>query len=407
MTGRAGRSRPRLGRVMWVLMGTFLVSCAGFYLTLPFLAVVYTAQFGLTPGQAGLVLGAIPLADLTAGLVGGPLSDRIGRRFAMVLGLALQAAGFLACAWVRSLPLLIGAGALLGAGGGLFGPAARAAIATLAPSTAARTTAFAMRGIFAGIGMIIGPLLGVLLLGSPLWFFGVAAALHGALALALPVLLPARGRYDPPAPATGNVFPRMLHNLPFIWFSIAAAAIWSLDAQVMTTLPLRVAELTGSAGAMGPLATLNSVLAVTLQVPVNRRLLHRLHPLHAMAVGTLLCGAGLVSVAWARGLVHFAGSVLLIALGQTLYVPTVDTMVSGFAHGQAMGSFFGIATLVWGLGAGAGSVLGTQAVTVARSLALPGLPWYLFGLLALVTAAGVLSLRRWPVLRTAGEQSRP
>lgn len=359
-------SRLRFGRSMWVLLASFVVQHAGFYLAMPFLAVIFTQQFGLTPGQAGLVLAAISVAYQVAGVIGGPLSDRIGRRLSMVLGLSLQAAGFLAYAWVRPLPALLAVATLVGGGGGLFAPAARAGIAALATGENERTTAFSLRGIAANIGMSIGPLLGALLLGRPWLFFGTAAALHGALALVLPLLLPAGCEGGACAAGTGSVIRRALRNAPFVLFSLAAVVIWSLDAQLVTALPLRVAEMTGNPRAIGPLATLNSVLIIVLQVPVSTWLLRWLHPMSALALGVALIGGGLASVAWAGSLIHLSGSIALIALGQMLYGPTIDSTVSTFAGGEAVGTFFGLATLVWGLGTAAGNVLGGQAMLWAR-----------------------------------------
>lgn len=177
--------------------------------------------------------------------------------------------------------------------------------------------------------------------------------------------------------------------------------MWSLDAQMTTALPLRVAELTGNPRAVGPLSTLNSLLIIFLQVPISVWLLRRLHPLNAMAAGILLTGAGLASVAWAGGPVHLAGSVAIIALGQMLYVPTIDSTVSTFARGESIGAFFGLATLVWGLGTATGNLVGGQAMAAAGRLGSPGLPWFLFAGLAVVAAIGLAVLRRWPAMRAA------
>lgn len=382
-----GRGLPKFDRSMWALLGSFLIQHAGFYLALPFLAIIFTQQFGLTPGQTGMILGTISLSYQVAGVIGGPLSDRIGRRIAMVAGLLLQAAGFLAFIWVRSVPGLAGAAIMVGIGGGLFAPAARAGIAVLASGDEERTTAFSARGIAANIGMSIGPLLGALLMGRPVLFFGAAAAFHAVVGLALPLFLPPGCEQGACSTGTGGAILRAFRNFPFVLFSLAAAMIWLLDAQMITALPLKVAALTGSPKAVGPLSTFNSLLIILLQVPISTWLLRRMHPMNAMAAGIALTGAGLASVAWAQGFFHLGGSVALIALGQMLYVPTIDSTVSTFARGESMGSFFGIATLVWGLGTGAGNLIGGQAVAVADRLARPSLPWFLFGGLAVSAAA--------------------
>lgn len=396
-----GGPLPRFGRSMWALLGSFLVQHTGYYLALPFLALICTQEYGLTADQAGLVLGGISLAYQIAGVVGGPLSDRIGRRLAMVVGQALQAGGFLAFAWVRPLPALLAAGVVLGAGVGLYAPAARAGIAALATGERERTTAFSMRGITANIGMSIGPLVGALLLGRPVLFFGAAAAFQAALAVALPLALPAGCERGACTVGAAGAIGRALRNLPFVLFSLVAVLIWALDAQMVTAVPLRVAELTGNPRSVGPLATFNSLLIIFLQVPVSTWLLRRLHPLSAMAAGILLTGAGLASIAWAGSFLHLGGSVALIALGQMLYVPTIDSTVSTFARGEAIGTFFGLATLVWGLGTATGNLVGGRAIAAARRLGSPALPWLLFAGISVGAALGLAMLRRWPAMRAS------
>lgn len=390
---------PKFDRPMWVLLGSFLIQHTGYYLALPFLAAVFNGQFGLTAGQAGLVLGAISLAYQISGVVGGPMSDRFGRRLTMVVGLVLQTGGFLLYAGVRTLPLLLAAGGLIGVGGGLFAPAARAGIAALATHEAERTTAFSIRGIAANIGMSIGPLLGALLIGNPYLFFGAAAAFHAVLAIGLPFFLPAGCEGGACARGVGGAILRALKSLPFVLFSLAVVFVWALDAQMTTALPLRVSELTGSMTAIGLLATFNSILIIFLQIPISTRLLRRLHPLTSLSAGVILMGAGLASIAWGSKFWHLAASVSVLALGQMFYVPTIDITVAIFAKGESIGSFFGIATLVWGLGTALGNLGGGQAVAVARSTDTPALPWYLFAAVGVITGIGILVLRRWTPMR--------
>src|SRR4029077_12752828 len=81
---------------------------------LPFLVIYLHDVRGFSLGVAGLVVAMSAAAQLTAGLVAGPLVDRIGPRIVLGAGLVMQSVGFGLFPLVRS-PWQ--ASALLGIGG--------------------------------------------------------------------------------------------------------------------------------------------------------------------------------------------------------------------------------------------------------------------------------------------------
>src|ERR1700750_731021 len=79
-----------LPRAAWVIYaGTFVNRFGSFVLT--FLVLVLTRR-GFSPAQAGLAAAAYGVGSLGAGIVGGQLADRIGRRGTIVLSMFSSAA---------------------------------------------------------------------------------------------------------------------------------------------------------------------------------------------------------------------------------------------------------------------------------------------------------------------------
>lgn len=76
----------------------------------------WAGLFAVGQGSVQLTFSAFVVAFGGAQMFYGPLSDRHGRRFLLLLGFALAALGSLACALATSLPLLIAARALQGVG---------------------------------------------------------------------------------------------------------------------------------------------------------------------------------------------------------------------------------------------------------------------------------------------------
>ncbi|GAU68693.1 putative drug transporter [Streptomyces sp. NBRC 110611] len=100
--------------------------------------------------------------------VAGRLGDLYGRRRMLTLGLALFAATAALCALAPSLPLLVAARTLQGAGGALIMPAGLALLTNVCPPEhAPRTTGRALG--LAGLGTVCGPVLGGALADSVSW----------------------------------------------------------------------------------------------------------------------------------------------------------------------------------------------------------------------------------------------
>ncbi len=393
----------RLNRSMGVLLTTILLFHAGWYMLLPFLAVLLTSRRGLTPSQAGLVLAAHSFTLLTGSLVGGWLADRFGRRLTLVAGIGLRALGIAALGLVAGLPMLLGAAAVAGVGGGLYVPAAKAAIATLAEK-GNREQAFSLRGIAANLGVSTGPVLGGLLVGGPMpVLFGASAALHGLLGLAVWGLLGDPGTVRPRE--TGS-WRKMVRDRPFLAFNVVTVLAWALFAQLAISVTLYAKQVLGLEAMIGLLFTASSVTVILFQVPITRHLISRLHPMTAMALGTLGLGAGLGLVAAARSFPGLLAAVLMFVVGEMFLMPTADSAVSLMARKGAVGRYFGVATFAWGLGEGLGSLTGGALMEYSLATGRLGLPWAVYAAAGAVIGGLYWALRRWNALREQIRQGR-
>ncbi|MGZ4031002.1 MAG: MDR family MFS transporter [Tumebacillaceae bacterium] len=387
---------PRLGRPVWVLLSGILFTHFSMYMILPYFSIILTIEKGLSLRNAGLVLGAGSIAYLVGSLVGGFFSDRLGRKLTMVSGLFVRGLGYLSFLWVGSFPALFAANFVAGIGDGLYMPPAKAGIATYS-SHDTKTTAFSYRGIAASIGVTLGPLLGTVLHHRSVnaLFIGVAV-ISFALAVEHWLLLarePLPGQVDR-VPSTKTNLRDILTDKAFLLYSVVTIFVWALFVQLTFSLPFR-AEQIHAARNIGLIWTTTSLLLILLQTRVTRLFTKYLHPLVAMGVGTVIMAVALGSVALSSSFWHLIGSAILFTFGQMLFMPTSDAIVSDLAKPEQVGSYFGVASFVFGAGETLGNIGGGRLMeTAVRQNAL-AMPWLLFGGVGVLIGLVYFAMRAW------------
>src|SRR5882724_3336233 len=85
---------PRLPRDVWLLQLGGVANSFGNGVVLPFLVIYLHDVRGFGLGLSGLVVSVSAAAQLTAGLIAGPLVDRLGARPVLGAGLVMQSVGF-------------------------------------------------------------------------------------------------------------------------------------------------------------------------------------------------------------------------------------------------------------------------------------------------------------------------
>ena len=157
------------------------------------------ADLGFSDGDRQWIITAYSLAFGSLLLLGGRLSDLMGRKRTFIIGLVGFAAASALAGAAASFELLVAARALQGAFGALLAPTALAVLTTTFIIPKERARAFGVFGAIAGAGGAVGLLLGGFLTEALDWRWnlyinvGIAAiALVGAL-----VFVPAIARSGP------------------------------------------------------------------------------------------------------------------------------------------------------------------------------------------------------------------
>lgn len=393
--GRVRALVPDLPRAAWVLLGGDALSALGSGLTLPFLLVYLHEIRGIGLATAGLALATIAAAGLAGNPVGGWLADRIGARSALVLGLAVAAAGALAVALVREPWHAFAAAGLLGFGAAVIWPAQDALLAVLVPD-ASRSGAFALRHATMNGGLALGALVAAPLVSlSSARGFELVYVLDALSFLAfVPVLL--RAVPDVRAGGAGRSAERVGYgavladrSFRHLW-AVTAVLVAAGYAQYHAAFPALVTGAGGvGAGALGLTFVANALTVVVAQLVVLRLMAGRRRSRGVATVGALFAAAWcltLVGTSVGGGfaaIAVFAAVMVVLGLGETLVSPTIPPLVNDLAPQQLRGRYNGAHTLAWTTGYLAGPA-------VAGPLLAAGLGVQL--LLGLVVACALAAL---------------
>ncbi|MCG5214735.1 MFS transporter [Streptosporangium soli] len=238
----AGTTADSGRRVIAVLVCVQLAASLGYYAVMAHLVAHLRDDVGLLAGTISLALGLRIAVQYALFLPFGPLIDQIGPRRAGMLACALRAIAFGLLGVVDGPGTLLATAMLLAIGGALFHPSAQSMLAGL-PSQS-RSRGFGAYVVTGQIAAVAGPPVGLALLGGGFAFLAAASAAVWAVAALLFGLL------RQVAGPTGRAGLGMLlsgvadvaRDRPFLRFAAVTAPSTLLISQVVTVVPLSVAD---------------------------------------------------------------------------------------------------------------------------------------------------------------------
>jgi MFS family permease len=341
---------PRLDglpRAYWFLWAGALVNRLGSFIV-PFLSIYLTQQRGFSPVEAGMVVSVWGAGSLGAGPVGGLISDRFGRRHALILSLSMGAMAMLTLGLARATPHIVAATFALGFFGEMYRPSVSAAIGDLVPPSD-RTRAYGFLYWAINLGFAIAPVVASLMVGRG---FTLLFAADAATTLAFALIVWARvpetrhhadsdeqllgGRWV--APYSDGVF------VAFLFVSFAAAMVF---VQHLVGLPLDMAAHGIDAAHYGRIICINGILIVLVQ-PWAAVFLERFDKSRVLAFGALLVGIGFGLTGIARSPSGYALSIAIWSLGEIALLPIATAVLAELAPASLRASYQGGYQLVWG-----------------------------------------------------------
>lgn len=188
----------RNGAYRAALLSNFATGWSAFGLRIALVPLFVVEVLDRGVGTAGLALATFAIGNVAAVIPSGHLSDRVGRRILLIIGLTAAGAATIAVGFSDNLTVFLVTAFLAGAATGMFSSPQQAAVADVIGNKARGGTALAGFQMMADLGSIVGSLLvgqiaqhlsfawsfvisGVILLAAAVgWFFAPETRLPSA-----------------------------------------------------------------------------------------------------------------------------------------------------------------------------------------------------------------------------------
>lgn len=360
----SGNGERHLVARLWVIMVTSFVDMVGFLVVLPLLPF-YALRFGGSPFIATSLVGVFALAQLATAPLWGKLSDRFGRRPAILGGIVASAASFVLFALADSVAVLLISRLFQGAAGGTVGVIQ--AYVTDRAGHDERAKALGWVTAATSAGVMLGPALGSLA-------FKLGESAPGLIAAGLCVLNfafawrwlpePARDEEDDHEPGaadgdTAGGAAAASHERVAIWRSVLdvlrhpagpiASLIWIYAVTMMafmamnSVLALYLKEVFGVTEAtIGYFYVFVGAVSLVMRAAALGPIIDRLGEVRTLRVGAVALAIGLALTPLPRSLWGLGAAVMLIPIGTALLFPATTSLVSRRARRRQTGQTLGV-----------------------------------------------------------------
>ena len=350
-----------------IIFFTVFMDLLGFGMVLP-LMPLYAADlhFQASAPEIGWLMAIYSIMQFLFSPLWGRLSDRIGRRPVLLIGLFGSSLSYLVYGLSESLLVLFLSRGMAGIMGANIA-VAQAAMADLTPKEG-RTRAMGLIGAAFGLGFVLGPALGGFVsgmglgLGTAPLLAAAITGLNGLLALfLLGETLHSHGQQAVVRrghPLFGQSLLQAKRFPGALRICLLMGLFTALFSAFEVSMPLWGSmELGWTMTSIGWVFTYVGMVMVVVQGGVVRRVAARLGEKRTAALGLLLVTVGMAFFAL-DGLVMAMAALALIAAGSGLVHPGFSSLVSLNSDSEQQGLMMGLLQSMSALGRGVGPALG-------------------------------------------------
>lgn len=380
---------------LYLLMFNMFITMLGIGIIIPVMPS-YLEQFGVAGQVLGFLIAGFALAQFLFSPIAGDLSDRIGRKPFIVIGLFIYAFAQLLFGLADAVWLLFVSRFLSGFGAALISPPIMAYVADIT-SYEDRGKGMGMLGAAMSLGFMIGPGFGGFLAKVNLTFpFYLASAISAIAAIITIIMLPS----VKPAPSQTkreNLAKQLAKSMKTNYFVLLIIIfVFSFGiANFQATLSLFLDhKFNYTPTDIAIILTVGGFIGVILQMFVVENLFKRFGEMKVILVNLFIAAASMLGIIFVSGFMIVLTVATLFSIATTFIRPAVNTLVSKLA-GTEQGFAAGMNNAYMSLGNMVGPALAGTLFDIEMNL-----PYYLGTaiLLACMLLAFVWSSTKQPQL---------
>jgi MFS family permease len=374
-----------------IIIGTLFSRMATF-MTIPFLAIYLTKTKGISPIEAGAIIGVSAFVSIFGGFIGGHLSDRYGRKQIMLMSIFVWSVVFIGFAIAKHVFMFFILNALNGLCRSFFEPSSRAFLSDITRQEN-KLLVFNLRYAAINVGAAVGPLVGIKV-GSAtsttaFWITALVYVLYG---ICLFIMFQRMGDIVSSDRSSNHERPtfimacRIIAHDKILLFSLIGMTLGIAGySQFSSTIPQYLSSASyfrDGVQLFSYLIVVNAITVLIAQYPVSR-IGKYYSPIVSILLGTVTVGLGL----FLFGLFHHPWmlviSMIIFTVGEVMMFTMSDLFIDQIAKPNMKGVYFGAMGFT-----SIGSAFGPTLGGILISLLGFSQAGYLFGCLALLSFSG-------------------
>ena len=380
----------------WVIVGSNFIDRVGGALIFPFFALYITSKFQVGMTEVGLLFALFSVTDMIGNMIGGALTDFLGRKNMIIMGLIISALTSLGMGLVNQLEWFYVMGAVSGLFATAAGPAHEAMLIDILPEKK-RSEGFGVMRVAMNLSVAIGPAIGGFLASRSFLILFIADTVTSLITALIVYLVVEESMPEEKESKVKKGFKDtfigygdVLKDRKFMLFVVISTIATLVYSQMYSTLSVFLRDVHGvPASGYGWLMTLNAGMVVLFQFMITRRISKR-PPMLIMALGSLLYVIGFGMYGFVDVYLMFMLAMVIITIGEMVIIPVAQAYVGNAAPEDMRGRYSGVMGFSWMIP----WMIGPLLAGLIMDYGDPNWVWYGSAIMGMIATLGFLWLRK-------------
>ena len=380
----------------WVIVGSNFIDHVGGALIFPFFALYITSKFQVGMTEVGLLFALFSVTDMIGNMIGGALTDFLGRKTMIIMGLIISALTSLGMGLVNQLEWFYVMGAVSGLFATAAGPAHEAMLIDILPEKK-RSEGFGVMRVAMNLSVAIGPAIGGFLASRSFLILFIADTVTSLITALIVYLVVEESMPEEKESKVKKGFKDtfigygdVLKDRKFMLFVVVSTIATLVYSQMYSTLSVFLRDVHGvPASGYGWLMTLNAGMVVLFQFMITRRISKR-PPMLILALGSLLYVIGFGMYGFVDVYLLFMLAMVIITIGEMVIIPVAQAYVGNAAPEDMRGRYSGVMGFSWMIP----WMIGPLLAGLIMDYGDPNWVWYGSAILGMIATFGFLWLRK-------------